>query len=66
VPPAKKGKWGAKAPKKFSVQRDPHPGSVRGRGRRSTKAVADQVLANVEAVASDEVPLVIRQSFKDG
>jgi hypothetical protein len=50
----------------FSVQRDPHSGSVRGRGRRSTKAVADQVLANVEVVASDEVPLVIRQSFKDG
>jgi hypothetical protein len=30
------------------------------------KVVVDQVLANVETGASDELPLAIRQSFKDG
>jgi hypothetical protein len=30
------------------------------------KAVANRVLENVEAGASTELPLIIRQSFKDG
>jgi hypothetical protein len=66
MPPAKKGKWGAKAPRKTGVERAPHFASARGHGRRSMMAVADQVLVNVEVGASDELPLVIRQSFKDG
>jgi hypothetical protein len=48
------------------VQRAPPSSSVRGRGRKSTTVVAEWVLVNVEAGASDELPLVIRQSFKDG
>jgi hypothetical protein len=28
--------------------------------------MADRVLVNVEAVASNELPLIVRQSFKDG
>jgi hypothetical protein len=30
------------------------------------KAMADRVLLDVEAGASDELPLMIKQSFKDG
>jgi hypothetical protein len=66
VPPSRKGVHGAKAPQNTGAQRAPRSGSVRGRGQKSTKVVAEWVLANVEARASDELPLVIRQSFKDG
>jgi hypothetical protein len=63
---AKKGKQGAKAPRKTGAQRAPCSSSVRGHGRRSATVVTDRVLAKVEAGASDELPLTIRQSFKDG
>jgi hypothetical protein len=66
APPTKKGKWGAKAPKKTGTEWAPRSASVTGRGRKSTTALADQVLVNLEAGASDELSLVIRQSFKDG
>jgi hypothetical protein len=60
VPLAKKGKQGAKAPRKIGAERAPRFASVRGHGRRSVTAVVDQVLVSVEAGASDELPLVIR------
>jgi hypothetical protein len=63
---AEKRQHGAKALWKTSARRAPLSVSVRGRGRKSTKAVADLVLLEVEAGASDELPLMIRQSFKDG
>jgi hypothetical protein len=44
----------------------PRSASVRGRGRKFVKAVADLVLLEVEVGACDELLLVIRQSFKDG
>jgi hypothetical protein len=44
----------------------PCSASVRGRGRKFAKAVADLVLLEVEAGAYDELLLVIRQTFKDG
>jgi hypothetical protein len=66
APPTKKGKWGAKAPKKTGTEWAPRSASVTGRGRKSTTALADQVLVNLEVGASDELSLVIRQSFKDG
>jgi hypothetical protein len=34
--------------------------------RGSAKAIADRVFLDVEAEAFDELPLLIRQSFKDG
>jgi hypothetical protein len=43
-----------------------HAWSVRGHGRKSAKVVDDSVLLEVEMEASDELPLAIRQSFKDG
>jgi hypothetical protein len=66
MPPAKKGRHGAKALRNTGVKWAPHSSSVRGRGRRSTKAMANQVLIDVAAGASDELPLLVRQSFKDG
>jgi hypothetical protein len=39
--------------------------SVRGRGRRSAKIKTNKVLLDVDAGASDELPLAIRQSFKN-
>jgi hypothetical protein len=48
------------------VARAPHFASARGHGRKSTKAMADQALIDIGAGTSDELPLVIRQSFKDG
>jgi hypothetical protein len=65
APPAKKGKRGAKAPRKTGVARAPCSTSIRGRERKSTKAMADHALIDVGAGTSDELPLVIRQSFKD-
>jgi hypothetical protein len=66
APLAKKGKWGAKASRKTSTPRAARSRSVRGRGQKSAKAVAERVLANVEEGAYDELVLVIRRSFKDG
>jgi hypothetical protein len=48
APPAKKGKRGATTPSKIDARWAPRSASVRGHGRRSTKAVADQVLVDVE------------------
>jgi hypothetical protein len=65
APPTKKGKWGAKAPGKTGTTRASRSASVRGHGRGSTKAMANWVLIDVGAGTSNELPLVIRQSFKD-
>jgi hypothetical protein len=40
--------------------------SVRGHGRKSTKAMANHALIDVGVGISNKLPLVIRQSFKDG
>jgi hypothetical protein len=66
APSAKKGKRGAKAKIKFDAARAPCSASGRGRGRKSVKAMADQALVNVGVGTSDELLLVLRQSFKDG
>jgi hypothetical protein len=60
---AEKRKCGAKASWKTSVRRVT---SARGHRRMSAKVVANSTLLDVEAGASDELPLTIRQSFKDG
>jgi hypothetical protein len=65
APPAKKGKWGAKTQRKAGAARAPRSASGRGHRQKSTKAMADQTLVNVGAGTSDELPLVLRQSFKD-
>jgi hypothetical protein len=44
----------------------PRSASVRGCRRKSMKVVADSLLVDVEAGASDELPLLIKQSFRDG
>jgi hypothetical protein len=41
APPTKKGKWGTKAPRKTGVVRAPRSASIRGRGRKSAKAMAE-------------------------
>jgi hypothetical protein len=41
-------------------------GSGRGRGRGSTKVETDRVLLDIEAGASDELPPLVNQSFKEG
>jgi hypothetical protein len=66
VPPAKKGRQVTKALRKTRATQAPHSVSVRGHGRRSTKAMANPALIDVVAGASDELLLVVRQSFKDG
>jgi hypothetical protein len=66
VAPAEKRKHGAKASRKTGVRRALRSTSIRGHERKSAKAVADSVLLEVEAGASDMLPLVIRPSFKDG
>jgi hypothetical protein len=66
VPPAKKGKRGAKAPRKTGAAQAPCSASGRGYRQKSAKAMADRALENVGAETSDELPLVLRQSFKDG
>jgi hypothetical protein len=63
---AEKRKHGAKASRKTGARRAPRSVSVRGHGRKSAKVVDDSVLLEVEMGASDELPLTIRQSFKDG
>jgi hypothetical protein len=40
--------------------------SVRGHRRGSAKVRTNRVLLDVEAGASDKLPLLVRQSFKDG
>jgi hypothetical protein len=64
--PTEKRKHGAKAPRKTSARRAPRSTNARGHGRKSVKVVANLTLLVVEAGASDELPLTIRQSFKDG
>jgi hypothetical protein len=66
APLAKKGKWGAKALRKTDVAQAPRSASSRGRRWKSVKAMADLALVNVGAGTSDELPLVLRRSFKDG
>jgi hypothetical protein len=63
---AKKRKCDAKASQKTSGWRAPCSTSARGRGRKSVKVVANSTLLVVEVGVSDELLLVIRQSFKDG
>jgi hypothetical protein len=62
---AEKRKCGAKASQKTGVRRASHSTSARGRGRKFTKVVANLTLLDVEAGVSDELPLMIRQSFRD-
>jgi hypothetical protein len=52
--------------KKTGAARAPRSASVRGRREKSTMSMADQALIDVGAGTSDELPLVIRQSFEDG
>jgi hypothetical protein len=66
APPAKKRKHGAKALQKTGAWQALCSNTVRGRGRGSTKTMVDRVILDVEMGASDELPLMIRQSFKDG
>jgi hypothetical protein len=66
APPANKGMQGTKAPRRTGVERASRSAVVKGRGRRSVTVVADQVLVNVEAGACDGLPLLTRQSYKDG
>jgi hypothetical protein len=63
---AKKGKRGAKAPIKTSASQAPHSASARGRKRNSVEVMADHALIDIGAGTSDELPFVIRQSFKNG
>jgi hypothetical protein len=44
----------------------PRSTSARGCGPKSVKVVANWTLLDVEMGASNELPLTIRQSFKDG
>jgi hypothetical protein len=60
VPLAKKGKQGAKAPRKTGAAQAPRSTSGRGCRRKSAKAMADLTLVNVGAGTSDELPLVLR------
>jgi hypothetical protein len=48
------------------VARAPRSASVRDHGQKSAKAMANQALIDVGAGTSDELPLEIRHSFKDG
>jgi hypothetical protein len=63
---AKKRKCTAKASRKTGARQAPCSTSARGRGRKFAKVVYDSILLEVEMGASDELPLVIRQSFKNG
>jgi hypothetical protein len=64
--PAEKRKCDAKASRKTGAWWAPCSTSARGRKRKFSKVVANSTLLDVEAGASDELPLVITQSFKDG
>jgi hypothetical protein len=64
--PTEKRKCGAKASQKTGTWRASRSAGVTGRERKFTKVVADSVLLEVETGASNELPLALRQSFKDG
>jgi hypothetical protein len=63
---AEKIKCGAKASWKTGVRQALRSTSVSGHGWKFAKAVADLALLEVEAGASDKLPITNRQSFKDG
>jgi hypothetical protein len=52
--------------KKNSTPQGPCSNSVRDRGRGSRKVKTDKVLLYVDVGTSDELPLAIIESFKDG
>jgi hypothetical protein len=56
----------AKRKRGASASWAPRVAGVRGHGRKSTKAVADCLLVDVEAGALDKLPLLIKQFIKDG
>jgi hypothetical protein len=62
----KDGEQGAKALRKTGVSQAPRFASVRGHERKFVKVMSDQALIDIGAGTSDELSLVIRQSFKDG
>jgi hypothetical protein len=64
--PIKRKRQGAKAPQKTSARWSSHSASVRGRGRGSATIKTNRVLLDAEAGDSDELPPLVRQSFKDG
>jgi ribosomal protein L40E len=64
--PAEKRKCSAKASRKTGARGAPRSTSARGCGPKSVKVVANWTLLDVEMGASNELPLTIRQSFKDG
>jgi hypothetical protein len=65
-PPTKKGKWDAEALEKTGMARAARSASVRGHRQGFKKVMADRLLANVEAGASNQFLLVVRQSFNNG
>jgi hypothetical protein len=66
APLSKKRKRCGKALQGAITRRAPRSANVRGRGWGSTKFKTNRVLLDIEAGTSDELPLVIKQSFKDG
>jgi hypothetical protein len=65
-PPAKEGKRVAKVLTKTGAWQASRSASVRGCGQGFVKVMGNQVLVDVEMGASDDLPLIIRQSLKDG
>jgi hypothetical protein len=61
-----KRRRGVGASQETSSRCGPSSASVRGRGLGSAKIKTDKVLLDVDMVASDELLLVVRQSFKNG
>jgi hypothetical protein len=66
APLSKKKTQDGGASRKTSTRWGPHSANVRGRGWGSAKVKPDRVLLDVDVGASDELPFVIRQSFKGG
>jgi hypothetical protein len=62
----KKRKQGSGASQKTNTRQGPCSANVRSRGRGLMKVKTNRVLLYVDAGHSDELPLVVRQSFKDG
>jgi hypothetical protein len=62
-PLSKKEKRGGGASGKSSTRQGPCSAIVRGRGRGSAKIKTNRVLLDVDARASDGLPLIIKQSF---
>jgi hypothetical protein len=56
APPAKKRKWGAKAPQNTSARRVPRSTSFRGRRRGTVEAMADRVILDVEIGGLQRAP----------